>query len=208
MEAKQLKHLHGWSKLSPVQQQFVRIYCETGDSKQAFLRAYNPKLKHKYQITDHAGRKMRSKKISAVIEQINNEFVKKAAKTIERNDPIDAAAEIRADMLQKLKKLADFNINRFIKNEVNGIPVYDFTGATDDDYWCLEALEIDIKAVNKEPITIIKPKLNNRLKAIELILKHTDVKGLDHGVEVNMTTDGYETIIQAIKDKHKGKSND
>ena len=56
-------------------------------------------------------------------------------------------------------------------------------------------LKLTFKAVNKEPITIIKPKLNNRLKAIELILKHTDVKGLDHGVEVNMTAAG-------IRDNH------
>ena len=200
-----IDHLNGWSKLDARQRKFVEIYAATGDAKGAFVKAYKPNLKHKYQITDHANRKLKSKKISFVLNQINNQLANKAEKSAVKNDPIDKAAEIRADMLQKLQKLVNFNINRFIKNEVNGIPVYDFTGATDDDYWCLEALEIDIKAVNKEPITIIKPKLNNRLKAIELILKHTDVKGLDHGVEVNMTAAGYETIIQSIKDKHKEK---
>lgn len=92
----------------------------------------------------------------------------------------------RAYVQAKLQKLAEFNINKFIEIK-NGAPYFNFSKATDDDWYCISEYTSDriIKGMDDDlhPCERVKIKSNCKLKALELLGKtvgaYTD--RIEHG---------------------------
>ncbi len=90
-------------------------------------------------------------------------------------------------VLKRAALLADFNINRFITVQEDGTAVYDFSGATDDDWYCIS--EYTVETLTKRdvagPYEVDKLKLKtfDKLRALELVGKHVHVQAFSEKVE-------------------------
>ena len=94
-----------------------------------------------------------------------------------------AAADVRIDaawVLKRASRLADFNISAFITIQDDGTAVYDFSTATDDDWYCISEYTVEAihKGSGKQAYIVDKTKLKAhcKLKALELVGKHTEVQ--------------------------------
>lgn len=93
-----------------------------------------------------------------------------------------AAVDVRIDaawVLKRAARLADFNINAFIRVEDNDVAVYDFSKATDDDWYCITEYTVEnILKGSDNTYAVGKTKLKTacKLKALELVGKHTEVQ--------------------------------
>lgn len=161
------------SKLTPKQEQFCREYLIDLNATQACIRAgYEEKTS-----AQQGSRLLSNAKIQAFVQSINE---KRQEKT-----ETDAAW-----VLRRLRILAEFNINKFIKKDERGNAVYDFSTATDDDWYCISEYtteEIhrgagdDVYVVDK-----IKIKTVDKLKAIELAGKHVSIQAFNEKTTVEI----------------------
>lgn len=101
-----------------------------------------------------------------------------------------AAATVKIDAVWVLKRaalLADFNINKFIHVESSGIAVYDFSEATDDDWYCIS--EYTVKGLvrrsdNTYMVDEIKIKATCKLQALKLVGQHIAVGAFKDQLEL------------------------
>lgn len=74
----------------------------------------------------------------------------------------------------RLARIADFQINRFIKM-IGGRPHYDFSKATEEDWYCISEYTADAvirdSDIDVYPCEKIKIKSNCKMKALELMGK-------------------------------------
>jgi len=110
--------------------------------------------------------------------------VQKAMKKRSEKTGIDAQW-----VLNKLALLAEFNINKFIR-VVNGNPVYDFSKATEDDWYCITEITFDTinKAMGDDLIEVERVKLKSvdKLKAIQLAGNHVSVQAFNEKTTVEV----------------------
>jgi len=114
-------------------------------------------------------------------------------------DAIQKAKVKRADetgydakwVLQRLGLLAEFNINKFKRLNDDGMPYYDFSEATDDDWYCITEMTIDhiTKGQGDDQYSVerVKIKGESKLKALELMGRHVDVQAFKDSLEVEVT---------------------
>lgn len=119
-----------------------------------------------------------------------------------------AAAAIKVDanwVLQKAMLLAEFNINQFIITDDQGNAIYDFSEATDDDWYCIGEYTVET-LVKKDmegnfyPVEKVKLKGESRLKALEMVAKLTGAQGYN-GVKIEHT--GSVGVAQISPDEYK-----
>lgn len=81
-------------------------------------------------------------------------------------------------VLKKASLLAQFNIAKFIRVRDDGTAVYDFTSATEDDWYCIQEYGFSTQQVMQGEIEVgkVKLKTESKLKALEMVGKH---KGID-----------------------------
>ena len=101
-----------------------------------------------------------------------------------------AAVQVRIDAAWVLKRaalLADFNINRFIRRQDDGTAVYDFSTATDDDWYCISEYTVDtiMKRGADEVYEVDRVKIKGhcKLAALKLVGTHTDVQAFKEQIE-------------------------
>ena len=106
-------------------------------------------------------------------------------------------------VLKRAALLADFNIRKFIKQDDNGNAAYDFSVATDDDWYCISEYTVDVLSKGNGddaiPVDRVKLKVFDKLKALELVGKHIDVQAFSEKVEHR----GAVTTIQMTPDEYK-----
>lgn len=106
-------------------------------------------------------------------------------------------------VLRRAKLIADFNIKRFITVTDAGDAVYDFTEATDDDWYCIDeyVTEQSYRGMKgfEVPVDKLKIKTAGRLAALKLVGDHVKVQAFKENVEhsgtvtqINMTSDDYK----------------
>lgn len=105
-------------------------------------------------------------------------LISKAA--LERqNETLKNMAIDRQWVLDRAAKMADFNIKKFIKIDEGGNAYYDFSTATDDDWYCINEYTVDViprgSGETKYTVDRIKLKTVDKLKALELVGRHVDV---------------------------------
>lgn len=119
-------------------------------------------------------------------ELFNMPFMKNAVAAM------NAAASARtginkAWVLKRAALLADFNISKFIRTQDDGTAVYDFSNATDDDWYCISEYTVDTlskrDAAGIYEVDRVKLKSHCKLRALELVGKHIDVGAFSDKVE-------------------------
>ena len=102
-----------------------------------------------------------------------------------------AEVEVKVNAAWVLKRaslLADFNINKFIVIQDDGTAVYDFRNATDDDWYCISEYTVDRIVKGAGPgayeVDRVKLKATCKLRALELVGKHTDVQAFKEQIEL------------------------
>jgi hypothetical protein len=82
-------------------------------------------------------------------------------------------------VLDKAVQLASFNIRKFLRRTPNGQMIYDFSNATDDDWWCIDEIAIVRKSVGRGDdmydVEDIKIKTTKKLDALKLIGSHVNI---------------------------------
>lgn len=90
-------------------------------------------------------------------------------------------------VLKRAALLADFNISKFIKVEANGDAVYDFSQASDDDWYCISEYTVDeIKRGQGDgtcSVDRVRLKMFDKLRALELVGKHVNVQAFKEKIE-------------------------
>jgi phage terminase small subunit len=90
-------------------------------------------------------------------------------------------------VLKRAALLADFNIRRFIKEDKFGNAVYDFSEATDDDWYCIHEYTTEEisrgQGDERYMVDKLKIKSYDKLRALELVGKHVDVQAFKDQVE-------------------------
>ena len=102
-----------------------------------------------------------------------------------------AAVKVNIDAAWVLKRaalLADFNINAFVViNSETGDAYYDFSNATDDDWYCISAYTADQiwkgKGKNAYAVDRVKLKGHDKIAALKLVGEHIDVQAFKAQIE-------------------------
>lgn len=125
-------------------------------------------------------------------------------------DAIQKAKKARAErtqidadwLLKRLAMIADFNINRFLTVNKLGQAYYDFSTATDDDWYCISELTSDqiLKGKGDDIYEVerVKLKIMDRMKALEMIGRHIDVSAFRENLDVNVN-DRRDALAKARK---------
>lgn len=85
-------------------------------------------------------------------------------------------------VLKRAALLADFNINKFVVVK-DGTAYYDFSGATEDDWYCISDMTMDriIKGSGDDLYEVERVRLKSydKLRAIELVGKHVNIQAFN-----------------------------
>lgn len=97
-------------------------------------------------------------------------------------------------LLRRAKLLAEFSLGKFLTVNDNGDACYDFSLASDDDWWCIEEYtteQVFRKAASSGgalvPVDKIKIKTPSKVAALKLLGDHIDVGAFKQQVEVSGT---------------------
>lgn len=112
-------------------------------------------------------------------------------------------------VLRRAKLIADFSIKKFINVTEAGDAVYDFSKATDDDWYCIDeyVTEESYKQMDglQVPVNKIKIKTASRLAALKLVGDHIKVQAFKENIEhsgtvaqINMTPSDYKKARQEM----------
>jgi len=163
----------GTKPFTEKQQRFVEEYLIDLNATQAAIRAgYSEKTAH-----------------AIGAENLTKPLIAKAIVNAKQ----ERSEEVIADanwVLKRLKILAEFNIHKFISKQKDGTAVYDFSTATEDDWYCIGeyTTETISKGMGDEKYDVDKVRIKSidKLKALELAGKHVDIQAFSDRVEISM----------------------
>lgn len=148
-------------------------YVINGNKVESYRHAYNTENMNEKSTYNRAKELWRKDYMKQACLLIEEEAMKKLS---ERADKI---ADHKLWVLEKAILLASFNIRRFIRVDDQGNAVYDFTDATDDDWYCISEYTVDEIAKGSKDdkffVDRVKLKSFDKLKALELVGKHVNV---------------------------------
>ena len=194
-----------WSRLTEKQKKMVSEFMKSGNKLNSYISAFYPdgikpdQVKPRT-VQTNCYNEFKKPHIAIIIEQVQEKAVVKAQ--IKIDDVVDSAVDdlveaqrdvetLQIDALWVLKRaalLADFNINKFIRVE-GGEAVYDFSTATDDDWYCIQEYVADSTFVKGEmglvPVDKIRLKTYDKLRALELVGKHINVGAFKEKLELS-----------------------
>lgn len=193
-----------WSGLTDKERAAVQNYMKSGNKLESYKKAYFPdgvpEEKSVGSLQTACYKVFNRPKIKVIIKQIQEQSIKKAdiqlEETIDENvdDLVEAQKDIdtmQIDALWVLKRaalLANFNINRFIRVEGKEA-VYDFSNATEDDWYCIQEYVADSTFVKGDcgliPVEKVRVKSFDKLRALELVGKHVNVQAFKDKLELS-----------------------
>ena len=204
-----------WNKLSEKQKEMLRRYFKTGNKFESHSSVYYPdgwqgRISEKG-ARNNAYRAYKATRVALIMEYVMEQALKKADVELEEalNTRYEAVVEERAELLamevdsrwvlKKAALLADFNIRKFLRAEEDGRLYYDFSEATDEDWYCVGELTVDQIPIsdkdNKVYVDRIRLKSVDKIRALEMVGKHIDVNAF----KTNVTIGGdEENPIQTI----------
>ena len=113
-------------------------------------------------------------------------------------------------VLKRARLLADFNISKFLITVGGRDAAYDFSGATVDDWYCIEEYTTEQSyraAAGGEPVPVDKMKIKaaSKIQALKLVGQHVDVQAFRENVDISgqltqvtMTADEYKKARQEV----------
>lgn len=190
-----------YNTLSDKQKTCIKHYISNGNKVAAYRFAYDIKPDTKVvSVNRNAWKFFNGQKIKRIVDHLQARALEKLA--TEMDSLIDARAKEMAEsdaemeaiaidatwVLYRAALLADFNIRKFLKIDEKGNAVYDFSGATDDDWYCIQEYTVDeiARGSNDDKYFVdqLKIKGHDKIRALELVGKHINVKAFKEVTEV------------------------
>ena len=204
-----------WSIYTDKQKNAISGYIRHGNKNKAYREAYDVSKQKPNTTLRNCQKFFKQPKIKVIIDQVQEEAVRRANIQVEEAiqgfcDKMveDATQEEMLNIdaywvLRRTALLADFNIRKFIKTDDLGNATYDFSEATDDDWYCIQEYTVEeISRGNGEDVYHVdklKIKVYDKLKALELVGKHVQVQAfreqVGHG---NPDGSPFERIVREI----------
>lgn len=176
-------------QLTPKMRKALDYYAKDPNKNKsdAYRHAYSASRMNDNVVHVRASELFNHPLMAEAVEQMNAEAAKHRA--------IDASW-----VLAKLQLLAEFNINKFIVIR-NDKAYYDFSKATDDDWYCISEYSRDTvtKAVGEDLIEVDKVKLKAacKLTALKLAGQHVGVGAFQQ--EQRDAAAGAEAVASALE---------
>lgn len=227
-----------WKTITKKQRELVRQYLKTGNKLASYKKAYYPDGDWEERITTAALTNncyvlFRHKRIKLLIEKIQELAVLQAQITVpdedegpdepteedgaindalrklnEENEEYQAAKIDAFWVLRKLSLLANFNIRSFIRVDDNGNAIYDFSNATEDDWYCIQEYTVEeiARGQNEDKYFVDKLKIKtyDKLRALEMIGRHTAVNAFKDVQEMKFP-DGIPVMGREMSDEDWAK---
>lgn len=190
-----------WNLFTSKQRNTIAGYIKHGCKLQAYKKAYDCS-KQSEKTTKRASAKFFAMpKVKAVVAQVQAEAIRRA--NIQIEDAIQGSMETQIELAQEenlmaidaewvLKRaasLADFNISKFIRTDEHGNAIYDFSDASDEDWYCIQEYTVEEigRGVGNDKYLVdrLKIKACDKLRALELVGKHVEVQAFRDNVDVN-----------------------
>lgn len=203
-----------WNKFTDKQRRCIAGYIKHGNKTKAYREAYDLSDPKSNTSRRNCQLFFRKPHIMAVIEQIQEEAVKRSCINldeivegstdvmIQRQKEVDNLAIDASWVLQRAALLADFNIRKFVKVDDHGNAVYDFSDATDDDWYCIQEYTAEEIARGQNADTYhvdkLKIKTYDKLRALELVGKHIDIQAFKEVTKTEMDLAGVVPTINVI----------
>ncbi len=176
-------------KLNPKQLMFVKQYPIDLNATGAAIRSgYSPKTAR-----------------AQGCRLLTNVYIKEAiaAALEKRSEKLECTAE---NVLKRIWLLANFNINKFMRYTEENQPYFDFSEATEDDWYCLDEITVDRigRGTGEDHIEIDRVKLKavSKIKALELAGRHIDIGAFRDKLEVEVIDRA--SIIQKARQRAAG----
>jgi len=170
------------------QQNAINHFIVNGDKSAAYRHAYNTKKMKVESVHRNAVALFKLPHIAEIVG---------AARAKASDDAqIDAAW-----VLKRVAMLADFNINKFLVFK-KGIALYDFSKATDDDWYCISEITIDQIGESENGLYLvdkIKLKAVDKLRALDQVGKHVSVQAWKE----QLALAGVVTTVSMNADEYK-----
>jgi len=184
-------------KPTAMQQNAINHFIVNGDKSAAYRHAYSTKNMKVESVHRNAIALFKLPKIAKIVEAV-------------RVKASDDAQIDAAWVLKRVSMLADFNIKKFLVFK-KGVALYDFSKATDDDWYCIQEISIDQIGVSEDGLYLvdkIKLKAVDKLRALDQVGKHVSVQAWKEELAlagvvttVNMSADEYKKARQeALKE--------
>lgn len=135
------------------------------DKSAAYRHAYSTRTKNVATVHRSAFKLFNLPHVEAAVKALTKEVTDEAV--------IDAAWVLKRSAL-----LANFNINKFMVFK-DGVALYDFALASDDDWYCIQEITIDQIGVSEDGLWLVdKVKLKgvDKLKALDQVGKNVGVQ--------------------------------
>jgi len=193
-----------WSKYTDKQKAAIRGYLKHGNKLKAYREAYDVSNQTDGTTKRNTYSFFSLPKIAAVIERVQEEAIRISDVSIDDliGESVSKIVKDRAEefhlgvdsywVLRRAALLADFNINKFLKVDGHGNAVYDFSDATDDDWYCIQEYTVEEISRGKNDDTYfvdkIKIKSHEKLKALELVrdmIKVENEGGRGEGIDAD-----------------------
>jgi hypothetical protein len=176
-------------KLTQKKQEALAAYLADPerDRIKAYQSAYNCDGLKSHTIKMRAYRLFKEPLMEEAVRQANAQAVEKTRYNAEW-------------VLQRLALLAEFNISKFIKVDRDGRAVYDFSTATEDDWYCISEYTVeeisrgsrgDVYEVEK-----VRLRPHCKLKALELMGRHVQIDAFAKVQKAN--EDSAEALVDAM----------
>jgi len=183
-------------KFTEKQMNALHHYITNGNKVEAYRYAYNTENMNEKSTYNRAKELWRKWYMKEACELIQKEAMNKLSERA--NDIADHAAWV----LEKAMLLASFNIRKFIKIDDFGNAVYDFSTATDDDWYCISEYTVDEIAKGSKDdkffVDRVKLKSHDKIKALGLVGKHVKVQAFKEVTENINKTDMRITSTNAV----------
>ena len=108
-------------------------------------------------------------------------------------------------VLKRLALLADFSIKAFVFVDEGGRLYYDFSAATDEDWYCIDEITVGAMraqarqttdgSIEKLYVDQVKIKTTPKLKALDMLGKHVDVGAFKERADA----DGIVTVTEVTR---------
>lgn len=213
-----------WASFTEKQRACIAKYIRSGKQFESYSSVYSA-TQTKKTIQRQCSKFFNLPKVRAVVDQIQEEAIKRANIVMEEivqgsmDDLVEQHKEeesLKIDaywVLRRAALLADFNIRDFITVDDGGNAVYDFSDATDDDWYCIQEYtteEIDRgKGENRYIVDKLKIKSYDKLRALELVGKHVEVQAFRENVAIEHNGEiKRRTLADFYKDENENEDQD
>lgn len=193
-----------WSKYTVKQRNAILHYMRTDNKRAAYSFAYPSKQRGMATLHTRAHQFFKRPEIADAVDALRAETCRRMNAEVEKligskiNEELSSEIESKiaeskviidaAWVLKRAALIADFNIRSFISQDEEGNAVYDFSDATDDDWYCIQEYVVEEiqrgQGDDRYFVDKLKVRSMDKLRALELVGKHIEVRAFSDIKEI------------------------